>query len=528
MILQRFMRPEMWLSQTQERLSVRGSTLKALDKAVADLDKAFEDAQESLTWYDMDGKLRAEYAAAIALEDALKREAVARLNSAFATWVHGRVSDWRTSPRNSQGAFTRLLQYLNNYRLANLGGSEEERMREQKAREALVENRNNCIAAVFTDCVVRLKNTDLAERAKTLDTREKRKQVPNALDRAHLAHDVEVLDRKSGINEVIRTVYHDCFGGHAGSGAADADARAVLQYAETLVGTHLKNALRRLYHEIPVVGVVTRSASCIYKVTRLVDSTVARHDLVNLNERLPENDPQKAINAVISWQNGYIAKQSVDLARAGLGLANSIMTVCTMGGHAAVSVATSIVNAIVEIIELLVDLGIQYRSAGKLNDYMTTQAMGPDIFLQCPLAGAYFVLNTPISHVALCFIEIGQPAWQEDVYVLTQHDSLKTLIQTSHQLIENSHYRIYKRNGPQLIGSLDPTLKKRALNAMRDAANFTRKHTVGFSASHGGASVTVKPDDGSDRFQRKLDGFGPEEYAAAHPEQEVSEAGARP
>ncbi len=99
---------------------------------------------------------------------------------------------------------------------------------------------------------------------------------------------------------------------------------------------------------------------------------------------------------------------------------------------------------------MIAEMGMQYKESRALTQYLNntlTTKLGPDMFAAAPLAAAYYLLNTPTSHIALQLVNIGSTAWTAEVEQLKSAGALKTVISESERLISASRYVIQKKTG---------------------------------------------------------------------------------
>ena len=99
------------------------------------------------------------------------------------------------------------------------------------------------------------------------------------------------------------------------------------------------------------------------------------------------------------------------------------------------------------------------------------------------MAAAYYLLNTPDSHIALQLVEIGRPAWRQDVELLKKDGLLKTVMTESTALIEAARYRITRRDGGVYRDRFEPTL-------WNQAKQFKNKGKLGGFAHSGLPSIS--------------------------------------
>jgi hypothetical protein len=110
----------------------------------------------------------------------------------------------------------------------------------------------------------------------------------------------------------------------------------------------------------------------------------------------------------------------------------------------------------------------------------TGNALDHNIFATSPLVAAYYLLNTPTSHIALQLVTIGAPAWQQDVERIKRSGELNTVIEEAARLISASRYRIVRFDGARFRERVGKTLKMKA-----SAAADSAQAALGFNVARG-------------------------------------------
>jgi hypothetical protein len=120
--------------------------------------------------------------------------------------------------------------------------------------------------------------------------------------------------------------------------------------------------------------------------------------------------------------------------------------------------AVSIASAIIALAAAIGELGMQYKEKRALAAYLNRDSLDRNIFAQAPLAAAYYLLNTPTSHIALQVVSFGAPTWRQDVELLRKDGVLASTLTESANLISAARYRIKKKSGGQYRERVDKSL----------------------------------------------------------------------
>jgi len=218
-----------------------------------------------------------------------------------------------------------------------------------------------------------------------------------------------------------------------------------------VIAEAVNHAISEIKDEIaalaPGVGLGVASATLLYNTVKLVIQSIAADDLVTLSRSLEAGDSQSALLRVRDWQLRTIAATTAKVARAGVNVGAHAASIASLGVGIPAQLATSLANAILGLAFVIGELGMQYKESRALTAYLNRGVLGRDIFAQAPLAAAYYLLNTPDSHIALQLVTIGAPGWQADVERLKKDGGLKTALSEATSLISASRYRIYPAVG---------------------------------------------------------------------------------
>lgn len=456
-----------WMRRTYSRFSARSPELKKLDIEIQRANAQSADDETVLSWYGPGYVLTEAGRRAFKLDEEMRALSVSLVLKAFNEWVGKRRDDWRTSVRNHDGAVTTLYNQLvyHQSKLA-LPATEKE------AIDSIRKQRDTSIPLLFKGCEVLTKEEDLALKARKANEKRvvvqdlytigKVVPVPAAVSRAlpsapSLSRGGSV-DVPPWIAKIADDLVKEAFGTSLTTLRSQGDS------AVGLVTSALGSIKSTLMDIAPGIGLATSIGKVVKDVVVLYVSASAHEELLKVHARMPErSDPKAAIKAVSVWQEMDIARTTSALARHSANLGGQLASVLTAGGAAGAQVAIGVATAIVELTEIIADLGVQYRAKKALTRHLNDErSLDRNIFAQSPLAGAYYLLNTPTSHVALAFVDIGAPAWREEVEMLKRYGGLKTLISESARLIDASRYRIVRSDGTAFRTREDKTLGVRA------------------------------------------------------------------
>lgn len=427
-----FISHEEWLQGTYNRFSRRSTELKALDEAIKAANESSADDATVQSWYAWDGTMTETAKAAAKLDEACRKEAIYKVNQAFTKWVGARNSDWRTSGRDSSGTVTRLYQQLTYYTSRGQVPTSE-----SEALQLIKESRDQSIPLLFKGCTVKGMGASMMQK-----TTIRKSSATLAAAFAKLIKDL-VQDSFGVSMDVLAS------DPHAGSGVL------------STVMDQMKDVLAQI---TPGVGLGVSAASLVFHAAKTATGSISSYELLKVHAKLPEGDSRAAIESVRVWQARDIALHASAAARASANAASQIASILSAGTATPLQVAVGIANAFVALAEIVADLGVQYREANKLTKFLNeAQTLDRNIFAQCPLVGAYYLLNTPTSHIALAFVNIGAPAWREEVEVLKKWGGLKTVITESARLIDVSRYRILRADKQKFREREGKTLKVKAL-----------------------------------------------------------------
>jgi len=469
-----FVPVDQWMSLTSNVLSRRSDYLKKLDRAIANANLVDDNMNALLRQHtDVFGQQSAVGRAAIALEEGRRKAAIAEVKSAFNAWAGDQTrkgQDWRNSGRNAKGAVTTLynqIVYLSRqYPSADV----------QAGLNHVIEQRGKSIPVLFEHCEC-IAHSDLVSR-----TKDKLRKANAAKKAATIARNTYKLSGSPRLVPVRTDVLaHHGGGGHLGGFASRIDDMVKDAFgvapgqvdwtpAEHFFKETLTHALESIKEEIaalaPGVGLGAASATVLVNTVKLVMNGIAADEMLDLSRKLETGDSQKALQRVRDWQLRDIALRTSKVARASVNAGTHAATIASCGVGIPAQLAIGIANAIIALAEVIADLGVQYRESRALTSYLSsrnsTNPLDQNLFAAAPLAGAYYLLNTPTSHIALQLVTIGAPAWQEDVEQLARSGVMKTVIEESERLIGASRYRIVRRDGARFRERAGKTLTVKA------------------------------------------------------------------
>jgi hypothetical protein len=456
-----------WMALTHSRVYGRSTELKQIDLAIKQAEDCAASFETVSRWYsDLASERRGDSAwVAMELDTKLRNLAIVKVREAFDRWAKAKGNtNWRTSNRNGEGAITRLSDQLI-YLQSKLPVSESGAL-------AFVEaERNKSIPLLFKDCKVvtysdRL--TSLADRktAATQATGLRTVYVNANADGmgAPTTSQAEALMRHIGTS--VDSWVHEAFFGTPGGGSGHS------LIDDVSIRDVLTEAVREIKADIlaitPIAGLSVASATLLKNSVTLVMQSVAADDLVDLERKLDRSgDSRAAVNSLKRWQLEAVAKTTSSVIRSGVNVGTHAAAVASLGVGIPVQLGISIANAIIALALVIGDMGMQYKRKKALESYLNKPTLNAEIFAESPLAAAYYLLNSPTSHIALQLVRFGAPGWQEDVERLKKDGDLQLVIAQSAKLIDQSKYRIRKSDmskyretsGPGLLSKIKDSLR---------------------------------------------------------------------
>jgi hypothetical protein len=435
-----------WMAATYSRIYSRSAELQKIDEALKFAENNTSSFESMQRWYaDLGSARRSESARiALALDQKLRDLSIIKVRDAFNRFALSK-SDWRASNRNGEGAVTKLAAQL-----AHL--TSRLPPTEQAAVLFIETERNKSIPALFNDCKVfnySDKITTLKQKkdaaATALHLRTVYTDANSAGMGAPTTVDAENLLRSIGSE--VETWVHDAFFGPSHGGhnhnLLDFDLKAILEEAIHAIKAELAAIL-------PIVGLAVASVTFVFHTVNLVMQSIVVDSLIDLERTLSISDSRAALTSLKEWQAIAITKTASNVVRSGVNVAAHSAAIASCGFGAGAQLAVSIANAILALAAVIGEMGQQYRQKKALEAWLVKRDLGREIFAKSYLATAYYLLNTPDSHIALQLVRIGGPGWQADVERLKKDGDLKTIIETSANIIDQSKYRIRKSDTSKL------------------------------------------------------------------------------
>ena len=458
-----------WMKATHSRIYSRSDALKALDKAIADAGTINQEVDQS-QYIFMSRTSRLSESDKNSIDIGEKKRAIAleAVRKAFDKWVATQTSkgqNWRDSGRNEKGAVAKLFEQLKYFGSKNLSESDE------AAIAAIVESRNKSIPLLFNGCTCVLKAD--RDRVEALKDKLRKAKVVKGMGQIAkksytLASSPSTTASSSGsagssevlskVNAMIPDIVSNAFGTTLDQLSWEA--------GETFFKETLAEALSAIKEEIlaimPAAGAVVASGTLVVNTIKLIQSGLAASTLLDLTKKLEEGDSKAALARIRDWQLHDIALRTSKVARAGANTAAQLVAIFTAGAGTAPQLILGICNAIVALLEMVAEMGMQYKESRALTKYLSSTAaskLGKDIFTASPLAAAYYLLNTPTSDIALQLVNIGDPGWMQEVEQIKLSGPLATVITESERLIDASRYvlmakgkmRFREREGKELL-----------------------------------------------------------------------------
>lgn len=448
-----------WMSATHSWRHSRSEALKALDKAIAaaEVTDASADAA-GLNYWGSVGELTPAAKNALDIEASRRAAAVAAVRKAFTHWANGQAADgkeWRSSVRNASGAVQTLYDQLEYWRL-KLPTSALEMVALTELKDA----RDKSIPLLFVGCVCTLKADRSTlekikdQKAKVMAVKHGVKIVTKSRTLAGAGASAASSGGGSGVASTVIRQVEGILPGIVKSAFGTTLEQISWEAGENFFKETLMEALNSIKEELaalaPAAGIVASAGTLIFHSIKLTQSSLATHELLNLGMKLEAGDSQTALKRIRDWQLRDIAMRTSKLARAGVNTGAQLATIFTGSVAAPAQLIISICNAVAALIEMIAEMGMQYKESRALTQYLNntlTTKLGPDMFAAAPLAAAYYLLNTPTSHIALQLVNIGSTAWTAEVEQLKSAGALKTVISESERLISASRYVIQKKTG---------------------------------------------------------------------------------
>lgn len=458
-----FISIDAWLSQTSSWRHSRSDTLKALDEAIRQANAMEQESDDVLMGYWAGTDLHSDAAKnAIALEDAKRACAVGRVQKAFTEWVNSQVlkgQDWRKSVRNEHKAVENLSQQLEYWR-RKLPASAAE----THALEQLKKARDQSIPLLFKGCTCVLK-ASRSTLAKAQDGLTGARLVKHATKIAVNSRNLVGQGGSSLVAQKLDALLPELVFQSFGVSLAQLRWGAEEEFFRSMLGDSLAAIKAEMLAIAPGVGLLVSSVNLLKHTIKLVQHSMAIDLMADLIRKLDISDPQVALQRIRDWQLREIAMRASKVARTSANMGGQLAAVLTVGAAVPAQTIIGICNAVVGLVQMIAELGMQYQESRNLTRYLNQAAstpLGRDIFAASPLAAAYYLLNTPTSHIALQLVEIGSLTWREDVEHLVRNGMMATVIKESERLIDDSRYMLVPPAGERYREQEGKTIKTKA------------------------------------------------------------------
>ena len=230
----------------------------------------------------------------------------------------------------------------------------------------------------------------------------------------------------------------------------------------------IKIICAELSQAAPFVGVATSSAKLASTLKRITEENARSFQLLDLSKKMNPGHPKHAIETVINWQNKQIEIDKLTAATQTANLAANIATVVSWGAAEGINIGSAIAGAIVRLKQLASKVGIQYKERNRLQDYLQSDDVSPDILVQSPLAASYFILNSNTSAILNSFLQFGSPSYMQDAQMAIRPGSffdgpVRVAQRTSGLVIAGNYWRIIPKSGGifrETLGSNKISAKK--------------------------------------------------------------------
>ncbi len=450
----------------------RSVALRRLDDAIGVANRTEAPASLSMTEAADEQAVRTHEMAS-----ALCALALSQVHDALEAWMREQnlkhTHGWKDSIRNKEGAVEVLVAQLKE---ARSRFSQEE----SAAMQSLKAARDASIPALFKGarCISRSESRDFlvdavsgvsvgasgADLVKNIRSVVHRKDATGAGTATPAAPPTGV-GLPLEIDRSIKNLIHSAFAGTLGEVRWEIDEKFfqdVLEHALAGIKEELASA-------VPYLGVVGAAAVLTYATTQAVSARSHIKAVERLKLRTVPSDSKSALEAIHKWQLEDMQLLKARVARASVNLGSQIVGIASAGTLTVVQGSVGICNAILALTDVVIALGRQYQASRALTRYLNDQdghnPLGRAIFCASPLAGAYYLLNTPTSHIALQLVDLGAPGWQEDVERLVLREDLAKARAEAARLIDVSRYRIVPHKGGRYVETVD----KSFLGKVREA-----------------------------------------------------------
>jgi hypothetical protein len=410
-----------WMRRTYLTIGYRSAALKQLDEAIL---KAEKISHELATFDDQVGKLfqrglsvqRAEQ-----IRNAMELEAYHLVRNAFEAWIRSE-GDWRKSRRNYDGAATQVHK-----RMSDLQERHGELVPDASH---LLTAGNELTAQLFRSAEVRVRGADMSN---VVQSSQQAASIPSALSRLDCA--------RSAFTRLITTHFGD-----SPENVAAKDPWLARELMTIIPG--LTHQIQTLVQLLPGVRVATSTVTAISNLYDVRKTDQQRTKLITVTRSLPTGDALTALHKIKEWQDNFVRDQKMAAAANATVAGTQLLGILVPGAHPAAALVSA-ANSVVQMMNALVDLGVQYRESQELRQYLrNTKEIDADIFAICPLVGAYYVLNVPFSVFSLHLVPFHSPTFFSDTEYLRESGEMKAVLQGAEKVLDASKYILVKDGKP--------------------------------------------------------------------------------
>jgi hypothetical protein len=416
-----FMSHGEWMRRTTLTIGMRSPQLRRLDEAILKAEKIagdiafFDDELDRFFHYGLPLEKAREFRAA------MERDAYTIVREAFQLWAKSE-GNWRGSRRSydraPQAIFHQLEVLQRKYPDLNPGS------------DKITTAGNELTASLFRNAEVKVRGADASNVYQSAE---------------------QAMSITSAISELgaVKTAFYRLIEPHFG------DTLQNVAAVDPFFARELMKAVPRLTHQIkalvkmlPGVGVAASTVSALSSLYDVHQTSQRRSKLVHVARAMPKGDALTALEGIKRWQTQFIRDQKI-AAAANAGVAGTqILAIVAPGAHVVATLASA-ANSIAEAMNVLVELGTQYRESQQLRQYLRKpDAINRDIFAICPLVGAYYVLNVPFSVFSLHLVPLDSPTFMGDTEYLRQSGAMKAVLECAESVLDVSIYILVKDGKP--------------------------------------------------------------------------------
>jgi hypothetical protein len=434
-----------WMEISHLTIGVRSPELKRLDEAIKRAERIALDVQY------IDEDLPRHFQRGLPIDRAedirasMEKAAYAGVKKAFEGWAKSE-GDWRKSRRESAATviYVRLLDLQVKYPSLVPNSSE------------LIDAGADFCGQLFRGAKVRLRGADLSNVGQ-------------------IAGQVGSFNTVLGSLGPARQAFETMITGQFGVPLQQVAQNPA--WAKELA-TVVPNLAHELVKLLPGVGMTMSTISAVSRVYDIYNTNQNRSHVVDVTQSMPDCDARIALNTIKTWQDQYIRAQTsaavMDATSAGVQLA----TLLVPAGHP-VSALYGTAKAVIQLMDVLVDLGGQYRESQALEKYLRdVDKIDLDIFAISPLVGAYYIFNVPFSVFSLNVVPFESPAFFAETEFLRESGAMKAVMADAERLLEASRFEIVHASGLQFRSregmSTEAAIKRKAEEARRGLSSMGR------------------------------------------------------